>query len=54
MKCYDVRTNSCKLYHKEHMMKSVEKMHVDVGAERVNIPRFRISFVFLALEASIF
>ena len=45
-KCYDVRTNSRKQYHKEHMMNSVEKMHVDVGAERVNIPRFRISFVF--------
>ena len=46
MKCYDVRTNSRKQHHKEHMMNSVEKMHVAVGAERVNIPRFRISFVF--------
>ena len=46
MKCYDVRTNPPKQYHKEHMMNSVEKMHVDVRAERVNIPRFRIAFVF--------
>ena len=33
MKCYDIRTNSRKQYHKEHMTNSVEKMHVDVGAE---------------------
>ena len=46
MKCYDVRTDSHEQYHKEYMMNSVEKMHVDVGTERVNLPRFRISFVF--------
>ena len=36
MKCCDVRTNSFKQYHKECMMNSVEKMHVDIEALRVN------------------
>ena len=35
MKCCDVRTNSLKQYHRECMENSVEKMHVDVGAERL-------------------
>ena len=36
MKCCDVTTNSLKQYHKECMKNSVEKMHVDAGAWRVN------------------
>ena len=35
MKCCDVRTNSLKQYHGECMKNSVERMHVDVGAERL-------------------
>ena len=36
MKWCDVTTNSLKQYHKECMKNSMGKMHVDVGASRVN------------------
>ena len=40
MKCCDIRAYSLKQYHKECMTNSVEKIHVDVGAWRVNHTTF--------------